>query len=89
VHAQVRPGPPSWGLRRALSLAAAVLPADGANKVLKIGFVGVTSGPATAWGDVRSMQTLADWWNSMAVSGASADLVKDQRIDHLYLGGDL
>ena len=31
------------------------------NPVLKIGFVGVTSGPAAAWGtsNVRSMQTLA------------------------------
>ena len=49
----------------AVALAAA-LPADAANKPLKIGFVGVTSGPAAAWGtsNVRSMQTLADWWNS-------------------------
>ena len=32
----------------------------------QIGFVGVTSGPAAASGtsNVRSMQTLADWWNS-------------------------
>ena len=54
------------GLVSTLSLAAAILPADAANKVLKIGFVGVTSGPAAAWGtsNVRSMQTLADWWNS-------------------------
>lgn len=36
-----------------------------ANAVLKIGFVGVTSGPAAAWGtsNVRSMQTRADWLN--------------------------
>ncbi len=36
-----------------------------ANKVLKIGFVGVTSGPAAAWGisNVRSMQTRAKWIN--------------------------
>lgn len=36
-----------------------------AEDVLKIGFVGVTSGPAAAWGtsNVRSMQTLADWVN--------------------------
>jgi branched-chain amino acid transport system substrate-binding protein len=35
------------------------------NPVLKIGFVGVTSGPAAAWGtsNVRSMQTRADWLN--------------------------
>ena len=54
------------GLASALSLAVAVMPADAANKVLKIGFVGVTSGPAAAWGtsNVRSMETLADWWNS-------------------------
>jgi branched-chain amino acid transport system substrate-binding protein len=38
-----------------------------ANAVLKIGFVGVTSGPAAAWGtsNVRSMQTRADWLNEM------------------------
>ena len=54
------------GLASILTLAAAADPADAANKVLKIGFVGVTSGPAAAWGtsNVRSMQTLADWWNS-------------------------
>src|SRR4029077_15138670 len=53
------------GLSSALSLAVATQPADAANKVLKIGFVGVTSGPAAAWGtsNVRSMQTLAAWWN--------------------------
>ena len=36
-----------------------------ANETLKIGFVGVTSGPAAAWGtsNVRSMQTRADWIN--------------------------
>jgi branched-chain amino acid transport system substrate-binding protein len=39
--------------------------ATAANKTLKIGFVGVTSGPAAAWGtsNVRSMQTRADWIN--------------------------
>ena len=54
-----------FGLASALALAAAA-PADAANPVLKIGFVGVTSGPAAAWGtsNVRSMQTLAEWWNS-------------------------
>jgi len=38
-----------------------------ANKVLKIGFVGVTSGPAAAWGisNVRSMQTRAEWINEI------------------------
>ena len=39
--------------------------AEAANPTLKIGFVGVTSGPAAAWGtsNVRSMQTLAAWIN--------------------------
>ncbi len=46
-------------------LAGPSLPADAANKELKIGFVGVTSGPAAAWGtsNVRSMQTRAAWIN--------------------------
>ena len=54
------------GFASAAALAAPRCPADAANKPLKIGFVGVTSGPAAAWGtsNVRSMQTLADWWNS-------------------------
>ena len=54
-----------FGLASLLALAAAA-PADAANPALKIGFVGVTSGPAAAWGtsNVRSMQTLAEWWNS-------------------------
>ena len=48
--------------------AAALLTASSAgaaNEVLKIGFVGVTSGPAAAWGisNVRSMQTRAAWLN--------------------------
>jgi branched-chain amino acid transport system substrate-binding protein len=40
-------------------------PASAQDKELKIGFVGVTSGPAAAWGtsNVRSMQTRADWLN--------------------------
>jgi branched-chain amino acid transport system substrate-binding protein len=39
--------------------------ADASAKELKIGFVGVTSGPAAAWGtsNVRSMQTRAAWIN--------------------------
>lgn len=38
-----------------------------ANETLKIGFVGVTSGPAAAWGtsNVRSMQTRAAWLNEL------------------------
>ena len=45
--------------------AALTLPAF-ANDTLKIGFVGVTSGPAAAWGtsNVRSMETLAEMWNA-------------------------
>ena len=37
------------------------------NPVLKIGFVGVTSGPAAAWGisNQRSMETLAAWINEI------------------------
>ena len=37
------------------------------NKVLKIGFVGVTSGPAAAWGisNERSMETRAQWLNEL------------------------
>lgn len=47
-------------------LSALTLPSLAANPVLKIGFVGVTSGPAAAWGtsNVRSMETLADMWNA-------------------------
>ncbi len=49
---------------------AAGMAADGAsaaNETLRIGFVGVTSGPAAAWGisNVRSMQTRADWINEI------------------------
>ena len=46
-------------------LVAGSLSASAQNKELKIGFVGVTSGPAAAWGisNVRSMQTRADWLN--------------------------
>jgi branched-chain amino acid transport system substrate-binding protein len=47
------------------ALAVTAGTALAANPVLKIGFVGVTSGPAAAWGtsNVRSMQTRADWLN--------------------------
>jgi branched-chain amino acid transport system substrate-binding protein len=51
----------------AVSAAVALgsLSAQAANETLKIGFVGVTSGPAAAWGtsNVRSMQTRAAWIN--------------------------
>lgn len=53
------------GAVSAIAILAGGLPADAANKELKIGFVGVTSGPAAAWGtsNVRSMQTRAAWLN--------------------------
>jgi branched-chain amino acid transport system substrate-binding protein len=56
--------PVAW-LACASALCLIAAPAAAADKTLKIGFVGVTSGPAAAWGtsNVRSMQTLAAWWN--------------------------
>ena len=53
-----------------LSLALAVTAASAAwaeNATLKIGFVGVTSGPAAAWGisNQRSMETRAAWLNEL------------------------
>jgi branched-chain amino acid transport system substrate-binding protein len=54
------------GAVSALAIAALGITAAAAqNKELKIGFVGVTSGPAAAWGtsNVRSMQTRAAWIN--------------------------
>ena len=49
----------------ALIFTCSMTNALAANETLKIGFVGVTSGPAAAWGtsNVRSMQTRADWIN--------------------------
>jgi branched-chain amino acid transport system substrate-binding protein len=49
------------------------------NKELKIGFVGVTSGPAAAWGisNVRSMQTSAAWINEkggVKIGGVTYDI---------------
>jgi branched-chain amino acid transport system substrate-binding protein len=46
-------------------VASGVSSVEAADKELKIGFVGVTSGPAAAWGtsNVRSMQTRAEWLN--------------------------
>ncbi len=45
----------------AVAVAGSMAVADVSAKELKIGFVGVTSGPAAAWGtsNVRSMQTRA------------------------------
>lgn len=50
-------------------LCVASFSAEAADAKLKIGFVGVTSGPAAAWGtsNVRSMQTLAAWYNETGV----------------------
>ena len=49
----------------AVALAGSMTVAGASAKELKIGFVGVTSGPAAAWGtsNVRSMQTRAAWIN--------------------------
>jgi branched-chain amino acid transport system substrate-binding protein len=57
----------AFGTASVLSILAGAFSAEAANKTLKIGFVGVTSGPAAAWGtsNVRSMQTRADWLNEM------------------------
>jgi len=56
----------SLGAVSALAFTAAFAAPAFANDTLKIGFDGVTSGPAAAWGtsNVRSMQTLADMWNA-------------------------
>ena len=55
------------GVLSATMLSALPVSSDAANTELKIGFVGVTSGPAAAWGtsNVRSMQTLAAWYNEL------------------------
>jgi branched-chain amino acid transport system substrate-binding protein len=53
-----------YALAAVSSMALAPL-AQAADAKLRIGFVGVTSGPAAAWGisNVRSMQTRAAWLN--------------------------
>ena len=53
------------GTMSAVALSAFAVDANAAD-TLKIGFVGVTSGPAAAWGtsNVRSMQTLAEIYNA-------------------------
>lgn len=55
------------GAASAIALFAGAQLASAADANLKIGFVGVTSGPAAAWGtsNVRSMQTLAEWYNEL------------------------
>ena len=66
-----------------LALAAASLLCAGtsqaANEVLKIGFVGVTSGPAASWGisNQRSMETRAAWINEtggVEIGGTTYDV---------------
>ncbi|MEE9335213.1 MAG: hypothetical protein V3U65_14080 [Granulosicoccaceae bacterium] len=58
-------------IKSALFVAASAMlnPATSyaANDVLKIGFVGVTSGPAASWGisNQRSMETRAAWINEV------------------------
>ena len=55
-------------IRLAASLLASSLAVSSAGaETLKIGFVGVTSGPKAAWGisNVRCMQTRAKWLNSL------------------------
>ena len=49
----------------ALAIMLGGVPAQAENKTLNIGFVGVTSGPAAAWGisNKRSMETRAAWIN--------------------------
>ena len=71
---------------KSMALAATVAVAAGgygtafaANKELKIGFVGVTSGPAAAWGisNVRSMQARAAWLNEtggVEIGGTKYDI---------------
>lgn len=53
------------GTLSAVALSAFAVGANAAD-TLKIGFVGVTSGPAASWGtsNVRSMQTLAEIYNA-------------------------
>ena len=55
----------AFGLGAVLALSAGLTSVAGAAETLKIGFVGVTSGPKAAWGisNVRCMQTRAKWVN--------------------------
>ncbi|MGI9391310.1 MAG: ABC transporter substrate-binding protein [Boseongicola sp.] len=66
----------------ALAIASSLVlgaSAYAANEKLKIGFVGVTSGPAAAWGisNVRSMQARAAWLNELGgvkIGGKTYDI---------------
>ncbi len=80
----------------ASSLAFGVLPAHAENEILKIGFVGVTSGPAAAWGtsNVRSMVTRAEWINDIGgikIGGKTYDVeivtFDDQKDPKLAIAG--
>ena len=82
----------------ALALAAGTA-AWAENAKLKIGFVGVTSGPAAAWGtsNVRSMETLAEMLNEkggVTIGGKTYDIeiqrLKSARHDKgmIELGAD-
>ena len=55
----------AFGLGAVLALSVGLTSVAGAAETLKIGFVGVTSGPKAAWGisNVRCMQTRAKWVN--------------------------
>ena len=63
----------------ALAFSLSAFPAFAANDTLKIGFVGVTSGPKAAWGisNVRCMQTRAKWLNEtggIKIGGTTYDV---------------
>ncbi len=63
----------------ALASLAFAAPGQAMNETLKIGFVGVTSGPAAAWGisNVRSMQARAAWLNEtggVKIGGKTYDI---------------
>lgn len=62
-----------------LGLMFSVVASHGQNKTLKIGFVGVTSGPAAAWGisNERSMEARARWLNErggVKIGGTTYDI---------------
>src|SRR5262249_45257819 len=63
-------GTMALGAACAMALVTGFAPSSqAANPKLKIGFVGVTSGPSAAWGtsNLRSVQTLAAWLDEKGV----------------------
>lgn len=67
------------GTSMAIAMLLATSQVHAANEVLKIGFVGVTSGPAAAWGisNQRSMETRAEWINEtggVEIGGTTYDI---------------